>query len=116
MRAYRLVGSTKVYGPFSAVASARTAIGAPTTVKAARASPSSIKVSWSAVAGATRYEVWRSTSSGGTYTLVAVTASLYYTNGSLTTGKTYYYKVRVVGGQHEGVWAMVKGSICQTLI
>ncbi len=92
--AYRTVGSTKVYSPYSAAASAKTAIGAPTTIKAARASSTSIKVSWSSVTGATRYEVWRSTSSGGTYTLVATTASLYYTNGSLTTGKTYYYKVR----------------------
>ncbi len=94
VRAYRLVGSTKVYGAFSAVASAKTTIGAPATITAARASSRSIKVSWSAVAGATRYEVWRSTSSSGTYTLVASVSSLYYINGNLTTGKTYYYKVR----------------------
>ena len=94
VRAYRVVGSTKVYGSYSAAAYTRAGIGYPTTIGAARASSSSIKVTWSAVSGATRYELWRSTSSGGTYTLVAVTASLYYTNGSLTTGRTYYYKVR----------------------
>ncbi len=94
VRAYRLVGSTKVYSSYSAAAYTTTGIGYPTTIRAARASSSSIKVTWSAVSGATRYELWRSTSSGGTYTLVAVTASLYYTNGNLTTGRTYYYKVR----------------------
>ena len=94
IRAYRTVGSTKVYGPYSAVATAKTAIGAPATVKAVRASSTSIRVNWSAVTGATQYEVWRSTSSGGTYVLVKTTASLYHTNGSLTTGKIYYYKVR----------------------
>ena len=94
VRAYRTVGGTKVYGPYSASATAKTSMSYPTTARAARASSTSIKVTWSAVSGATRYEVWHSTSSGGTYTLVATTASLYYTNGSLTTGKTYYYKVR----------------------
>ncbi len=83
-----------MYGAFSAVASARTALGTPGSVKAAPVTYNSIKVTWSAVSGVTRYELWRSTSSGGTYTLVAVTASLYYTNGSLTTGRTYYYNVR----------------------
>ena len=94
VRAYRTVGSTKVYGSYSAAAYTRTSIGYPTTVRAARASSTSIKVTWSGVSGATRYELWRSTSSGGTYTLVATTASLYCTNSSLTTGRTYYYKVR----------------------
>ena len=94
VKAYRTVGSTKVYGSYSAAATAKTAIGTPTTIKAARISSTGIKVSWSAVAGATQYEVWRSTSSGGTYTLVTTTTSLYSSNGSLTTGKTYYYKVR----------------------
>ena len=94
VRAYRVVGGTKVYSPYSAVSYTRTSIRAPITIRAVRASSSSIKVSWSAVSGATRYEVWRSTSSGGTYAPVASTAWLYYANGSLTMGKTYYYRVR----------------------
>ena len=46
------------------------------------------------MAGATKYEVWRATSSGGTFYKLPDTTALSYTNTGLTTGKTYYYKVR----------------------
>ena len=94
VRCYHLEGSVKVYSAFSAVVSAKTAIGTPGSVRAARASSTSIRVTWGKVSGATKYELWRSTSSGGTYALVATTSSLYYTNSRLTTARTYYYKVR----------------------
>ncbi len=94
VRCYHLEGSAKVYSAFSTVVSVKTAIGTPGSVRAARSSSTSIRVTWGRVTGATRYELWRSTSSGGTYTLVAATSSLYYTNTKLTTGRVYYYKVR----------------------
>ncbi len=94
VRAYRTVGSTKVYGPFTAAKYARPTLGVPTSVRAARASATSIKVTWGGVTGASGYELWRSTSSTGTYALVKTTTSRYYTNTGLSTGKYYYYKVR----------------------
>ncbi len=94
LRAYRTVGAAKVYGGYSAVVSAKPMLSTPTGVNAARASASSIKVSWNAVAGVTKYEVWRATSSGGTFYKLPDTTALSYTNTGLTTGKTYYYKVR----------------------
>lgn len=95
VKAYRLMGSTKVYGDESAIAAATTALGVPSSVTAVKASSTSIKVSWGAVAGATKYEIWRcTTSSSGTYTSLATTADTFCTNTGLVTGKTYWYKVR----------------------
>ncbi len=94
VRAYRTVGSSSVYGPFTSPAGARPTLGVPASVRAARASATSIKVTWGAVSGASGYELWRSTAADGTYALVKATTSLYFTNASLTTGRWYYYKVR----------------------
>lgn len=94
VRAYRLVGTAKAYGPYSAFASAKTILAAPTLARAVRASATSIKVSWGAVAGAAKYEIWRLDPLTGNYALLATTASAYYTNTGLTTGKYYYYKVK----------------------
>ena len=101
IRAYRLVSGNRVYGPYSAIVSAKTVLPAPTSVKAARASASSITVSWRPVAGATMVEVWQATSASGPYTLLTTAASATYTNTGLVAGKYCYYKVRayrLVGG------------------
>ncbi len=66
----------------------------PTGVKAASASKSSIKISWTAVSGATGYEVYMATSSGGTYSKIVTTTKTAYTKTGLTKNKTYYFKVR----------------------
>ena len=53
---------------------------------------------WKAVSGAAKYEVYRSTSRSGTYTKYSTQTSTSYTNSSyLTSGTTYYYKVRALG-------------------
>ena len=57
----------------------------------------SIKLTWSPVEDADGYEVYRATSLDGQYTLrrtVYNDSPLSYTNTGLSTGKTYYYKVR----------------------
>lgn len=61
--------------------------------KVVSASYTSLKLSWTAVTGATGYKVYRATSSTGTYAYRGATANLSYTNSNLTTGKYYYYKV-----------------------
>ena len=94
VRAYRIIGTTKVYGDFSAVKSAKPFPAAPAGVKAVRASSSSVTVSWYAVAGASGYEVYRAASGSGTYALLKAINVTNYTNTGLTHGKTYYYKVR----------------------
>ncbi|WML24578.1 SpoIID/LytB domain-containing protein [Neobacillus sp. OS1-33] len=94
IRAYRMVGSTKVYSNFSAVVFAKPLPSVPTNFKAARVSSTSFKLTWSAIAGASGYELYRATSSSGAYTLLKRTTSLYYTNSGLIRGRTYYYKLR----------------------
>ena len=66
---------------------------APTGVNASVQSSTSIKISWSAVTGASGYYVYRNTSASGTYTQIRDTTSTSYTDSGLTTGTTYYYKV-----------------------
>ena len=53
-----------------------------------------IKVSWKAVEGIKYYQVYRATSKSGKYTKLKTTTATSYTNQSLTSGKSYYYKVR----------------------
>ncbi|WP_084375114.1 S8 family serine peptidase [Neobacillus soli] len=99
---YKVVGSSTVEGkklssPYSSVVSAKPALKTPTGVKAAVASKTSIKVSWSKVSGANGYEVYRATSKSGKYSKVKTVtsgSSVSYTNTKLTKGKTYYYKVK----------------------
>lgn len=68
--------------------------GIPGYVKAYASSYNSVSVSWRAVSGASGYEVYRATSSRGYYSLMTRTTSVSYSNTGLSTGTTYYYKVR----------------------
>jgi fibronectin type 3 domain-containing protein len=94
VRAYRTVGSTKIYSNFSGMVNTKPVPAIPTNFKATRLNSTSINLTWSAVSGANGYEIFSSTSSTGTYSLLKSTTSLSYTNSGLTTGKTYYYKLR----------------------
>lgn len=94
VRAYKTVGTTNSYSAKTAVKSAKPVPAKPTSVKATPVSTSSLKVSWAAVSGASGYQVFRATSSTGTYTYVKRTTGLYWTNTGLSSGKYYYYKVR----------------------
>lgn len=68
---------------------------APSNLKANSSGYNSINLQWGAVSGASGYEVWRSTTANGKYTLVTtLKAVTNYKNSGLTTGKTYYYKVK----------------------
>ena len=53
-------------------------------------------IKWAAVAGASKYEVYRSGSKGGTYTLLGTTTNLNYTDSKANAGYIYYYKVKAV--------------------
>ena len=66
-------------------------------VKATSNGYNSIKVTWNKSYNIKGYEVYRATSKTGKYTLKKTVTSgntLSYTNTGITTGKTYYYKVR----------------------
>jgi len=65
----------------------------PNNVTATANLTSTIIVSWSPVAGATGYRVYRSTTATGTYTQVGISTTTSYINTGLSANTTYYYKV-----------------------
>ena len=86
-------------GPYSAVVSVtcRLKLSTP-SVTGGKDSQGRPTLKWNAVTGAAKYEVYRSTSRSGTYTKYSTQTSTSYTNSSyLTSGTTYYYKVRALG-------------------
>lgn len=69
-------------------------IAAPASVKIVSTSYNSIKITWGVVAGVSSYEVYRATSSTGVFNLISSVAGTSYSDTAITTGKTYYYKLR----------------------
>ena len=94
VRAYKEVNGTKYYGAYSSVVSATTKLAVPANVKASAESTTSIKVSWSAVSGATGYQVFRAASADGTFTSLGTVTTTSKVSTGLKTATTYYYKVR----------------------
>lgn len=93
VRAYKMDSDVKVYSDYSTAVSAKPIPAAPINAIATKINSKSIKLSWSAVTGANAYEIYRATTSTGTYSLLTKTIHLYY-NTNLIPGKTYYYKIR----------------------
>lgn len=69
-------------------------LGAPTALKASSSNYNEISVKWKKMKGVTGYEIYRSSSENGTYELVGTTAGTSYTNSGLSTGESYFLKVR----------------------
>ncbi len=86
-------------------------VGDPYIYKTVIESPTSVTVKWSNVPDATAYYLYRSTSASGTYTLVATTTIPLYTNTGLTSGTTYYYKVRAYGSSTYGAYSTYSSVI-----
>lgn len=66
-------------------------------VKAASKSYDSIKLTWKKTSDTQGYQIYRATSKNGKYTKIKTISSsstVSYTDKKLTTGKTYYYKIR----------------------
>lgn len=85
----------KTYGEFSSVLSVPTVPGKVSSVTVGTKRGTSIALSWTAVAGATGYEVYYSTSANGTYSKINATSTSATVSG-LSRRTTYYFKVRAV--------------------
>ena len=71
----------------------------PSSLLITGASGTTLSLSWSAVGGATGYQLFRDTSSGGSFSTQRYSGSaLSFTDSNLTQGTTYYYKVRASNG------------------
>ena len=66
---------------------------APGTPTYTNISTTSLTVNWTTSAGATSYNVYRSTSSSGTYAQIGTTSTTSFGDTGLTPNTTYWYKV-----------------------
>lgn len=86
----------------------------PSWKKVQSAGYQSVKLSWYKVSGASGYEVARATSKNGTYRKIATVTKVSCTDKSLTTGKTYYYKVRAYQTGKKKTYGAYSASIAGT--
>lgn len=93
VRAYKTVNGKKVYGSYSNVAYVSSTLKKTENVKVTNLL-SGRRVSWSGVANASKYNVYRSTSKNGEYKYIGSSTTLSYTDTTASSSKTYYYRVR----------------------
>ena len=85
--------SQNKYSKYSSVESCITSITKP-NINVSSHNYNSIKITYDKVTGADGYIIYRSTSKSSGYKQIKITSSTSYTDKNLTTGKTYYYKVK----------------------
>ncbi|UPM56306.1 Ig-like domain-containing protein [Gottfriedia acidiceleris] len=105
VRAYRTINGTNSYTSFTKNTSGKAIPATPSTLWVKKLSSNSMTLSWSKIDGASGYQIYRSTSPNGTFSLVGTNTSgslTSFKNVKLTKGKTYYFKVivyRTVNGK-----------------
>ena len=110
VRAYGTVGSSTKYTAYSGIISAKPRVGTPTGLTAYGAS-GGVTLKWNKVPGASGYQVYRSTSPGGSYSRLGTTKKLQYINTSLVKGTKYYYKVRAYKKKHGKKYGWFTGAV-----
>lgn len=93
VRAYTKTDGKKSFGPYSEKITVKTKLETPSNVKASKATVSSFKISWSAVPGAEKYQIYMSPTGVTSYKLVGTTEKTNFTLKNLD-GKTGY-KIRL---------------------
>ncbi len=94
VKAYTAVDGKNMYGATSAKASAKTVLPKVTGLKAASAGADRIKLTWSKVAGATRYAVYRYNPDTQKYDRIKNVKTNTYTDIDLTFGESYTYVIK----------------------
>lgn len=82
---------------YSSVKSITTRCDAPTGVSVTLNSKGKPVLTWEAVEGAKKYEVYYATSPDGKFKKLTTTSKLTYTHSKAKTGTTYYYMIRAYG-------------------
>ncbi len=81
-------------------------LAAPERIRTKSTGIRSVKVSWKKVAGASRYEIYRSKKKTGSYKKIAtVKGKTSYRDRKASTGKTYYYKVKARSGSYRSAFS-----------
>ena len=105
VRSYVVTASGTTYGAFTSV-DARTGVGKP-TISGTSYGKTRATVQWNGATTVSGYEIYRSTTANGTFRKIAVmpaTAGMYSDSG-LTSGSTYYYRVRAYDKLAEDTFA-----------
>jgi autotransporter-associated beta strand protein len=89
------------YSSYSDVANARTLGVPPPTGLAATPGNGQVALNWNASDGATSYNVKRSLTNGGPYTVIANPSTTNYTDTAVTNGTRYYYVVSALNANGE---------------
>ncbi len=73
-----------------------------------------IKVSWKAISGAEKYEVYRATSEKGEYSKISTTTNTSATDTKAVAGTKYYYKVKAIHDTSaaNSAYSTVKSATC----
>ena len=88
-------------GEQSTIISATTLLNTPAGLTARGTSPNSIAIAWSAVTGATEYNIYRSNSATGTFAQVGTSTTTSFTDSGLTGETRYHYRVSAVNSAGE---------------
>lgn len=107
----RAVTSNGKASAFSSVLQLTCAPSAPQISGTGYNSAGKPKITWSAVKGADRYEVYVSTSENGTYRKLTTTAKCSVIHTGAVSGRTYYYKLRAVN-QSVGTVSAFSKAVC----
>jgi len=78
-----------------------------------------VVIAWEAVEDAAAYQIYRSAKSSSGYKRLETVEALSYTDESVATGKTYYYKIVVVGHNSESAmssYVKIAGACAQPQI
>ena len=96
-------------GPTNRLEISTSALAAPTGFSATATSTSQVTLSWTTVAGAATYDIYRS-SGNGAFALVNSTAAVTYPDGGLTANTTYLYEVRAVNGAVTSPFSLIDAA------
>ncbi len=94
IRAYKLVGSKRVYGPYCTTVTAATEPDEVENVKVSKKTKTSVTLKWSKVSNARGYQVYMYSTSQKKYVRKAVVSGTSATVKNLKAGTSYKFKVR----------------------
>ena len=110
----RAISIYEAYGDFGTAVKRACDLAQPVVKLSNVASTGKIKLTWTAVDGAVRYEIWRSTSENGKFTKLTSTSKTSCTNTSAKAGEKYYYKVKAIAADSNAnsAYSAAKGLTC----
>lgn len=86
-------------------------LSAPANVAAKVLSSSQIELTWDSVSNATSYNVYRTTADSAIYSMIGSVSTNDFTDSSVSSGVTYYYKIQTVYANNTGPYSDVVTAI-----